>query len=88
MTARKTTRGDDRRHDVAAIALPPELDLERALDTRQTAAILGTAEITLAQWRARGAGPRFFRVGGRSVRYRLRDVFAFRDARSAGKVQP
>jgi hypothetical protein len=87
MAARKTTRGDERRHDVATAILPPELEAERALDTAQTAALLGHAEITLAQWRGLGKGPPFFRCG-RSIRYRLGDVIAYRNARSAGKAAP
>lgn len=84
---RQMTRGEVRRHEVGAAALPPELERERALDTLQTAALLGLAAITLAQMRARGEGPRFFRIG-RSIRYRLGDVIAFRDARSAGRSEP
>lgn len=85
MPPRKSNRGDDRRHDVAATILPPDLEAERALDTRQTAALTGHAEITLAQWRALGKGPPFFRCG-RSIRYRLGDVLAWRDERSAGRA--
>lgn len=87
MAAHKTTRGDERRHDVGATILPPELEGERALDEAQTGALLGLAKITLAQKRARGDGPRFFRVG-RTIRYRLADVIAYRDERSAGKAAP
>jgi len=64
------------------------LDLERALSTRQVAELLGAAEITLAQWRARGEGPRFFKIGKRHVRYRLADVLAYRDARTCGRRIP
>lgn len=60
------------------------LDRERALDTRQTAELLGLATVTLQQLRARGEGPRFFRIS-RSVRYRLGDVLDFRDARTVGR---
>lgn len=57
-------------------------DPERALDTRQTALLLGIANITLQQMRARGSGPRFFKVGRRAVRYRLGDVLDYRTKRS------
>lgn len=60
------------------------LDRERALDTRQVGEILGYAPITLAQMRARGDGPRFFRVNRRTIRYRLGDVLDYRDARTVG----
>lgn len=65
---------------------PGPLDIERALDTRETARILGLNEITLQQHRSRGEGPRWFRAGTRSVRYRLADVLAYRDARMVGKA--
>jgi predicted DNA-binding transcriptional regulator AlpA len=61
---------------------------ERALTARQVGEILGVAEITLSQWRARGEGPRFFRAGRRHVRYRLGDVIAWRDARTVGRREP
>lgn len=35
---------------------------------------------TLESWRRRGIGPRFFRIGGRAVRYRVEDVEAYEDA--------
>lgn len=68
-------------HDATAAA---SIDLESAIDTNQTGEILGLAPITLTQRRMRGEGPAFFRVG-RSVRYRLGDVLAFRDANTVGK---
>lgn len=61
---------------------------ERALNTRQVSEILGVAEITLSQWRARGEGPRFFRAGRRHVRYRLGDVLEWRNARTVGQRTP
>ena len=60
-------------------------DRERALDTRQVGELLGCAPITLAQMRARGDGPRFFRVNRRTIRYRLGDVLDYRDSRTVGK---
>jgi hypothetical protein len=58
-------------------------DPETAITTRDVGGIVGLAEITLAQQRARGEGPPFFRVG-RHIRYRLGDVLAWRDARTVG----
>lgn len=46
--------------------------------------VLGLAPITIYQALARGEGPRFFRVG-RSIRMRLGDVLAYRDARTVGR---
>jgi predicted DNA-binding transcriptional regulator AlpA len=60
-------------------------DPEIAIATRDASRITGLAEITLAQMRARGEGPPFFRVGERNIRYRLADVLAWRDARLVGK---
>ncbi len=63
---------------------PNALDLERAIRVADVGRILGQAEITVHQQRARGEGPPFFRVG-RSIRYRLGDVLAYRDARVVGR---
>lgn len=62
-------------------------ELETAIDSRITARILGISPITLQQLRARAAGPPFFRIG-RTVRYRLGDVIAWRDARIIGRTLP
>jgi len=71
------------RHDTETDATA--LDRERALDTHQVSDLVGLSPITLAQMRARGEGPRFFRASARAVRYRLGDVLAWRDARTAGR---
>jgi predicted DNA-binding transcriptional regulator AlpA len=42
----------------------------------ETSSILGLSKRTLQDWRVRGCGPKFVKVG-RSVRYRLEDVQAF-----------
>ena len=62
-------------------------DLETAIDSRQTARILGLSPVTLQQIRARGEGPPFFRIG-RTVRYRLGDVISWRDERTIGRRGP
>jgi predicted DNA-binding transcriptional regulator AlpA len=62
----------------------PEFGLERALDTSQVSELTGLAPITLAQHRARGSGPPFFRIGSRTIRYRLGDVLDWRDSRTVG----
>lgn len=72
-----------------SVAAAPDLghestELETAIDSRATARILGLSPITLQQLRARGDGPPFFRIG-RTVRYRLGDVIAWRDARIIGR---
>ena len=69
-------------------AAPPighdSTDLETAIDSHETARILGLFPVTLQQIRARGDGPPFFRIG-RTVRYRLGDVIAWRDERTVGR---
>lgn len=64
------------------------LDLERGLTPREVAELLTVHVVTLQQWRARGEGPRYVKYGAspRSpIRYRLRDVLAWRDARTVGR---
>jgi predicted DNA-binding transcriptional regulator AlpA len=77
-------RTQRRRERGAAIELPAELELERAIDSRQLSALVGIAENTLTQYRMNGEGPPFFRIG-RNIRYRLGDVLAWRDAGAVGK---
>jgi predicted DNA-binding transcriptional regulator AlpA len=43
----------------------------------EAARLLGWKEITLAKRRQFGLPPRFIKLGGRSVRYRLEDLEAF-----------
>ena len=47
----------------------------------KAAALLGIEVGTLANWRYRGVGPRFLRLGGR-VRYRLADLADYLDAQT------
>jgi hypothetical protein len=61
------------------------IDPEQAVPTSIASRILGLDEVTLQQRRAKGLEPRFFRIG-RTIRYRLGDVLAFRDARMVGKA--
>lgn len=43
----------------------------------EVAGALKMSRQTLANWRSEGRGPRFIKVGGRSVRYRRGDVEAW-----------
>jgi hypothetical protein len=52
------------------------------LDTRAAAELLGVSPKTLEAWRARGAGPRYTRVG-RLVRYRREDLLPDASKRGA-----
>ena len=47
------------------------------LDEREAAAFLRVAVQTLRNWRWRGEGPRFRKIGLRMVRYRRADLEAF-----------
>ena len=49
----------------------------------QVATILKVPETTLSQWRYRGIGPRWAKVG-RHVRYRDSDLIRWLDDRSSG----
>ena len=47
--------------------------------------ILGVAVQTLRNWRSKGTGPIYFRVGARAIRYDVEDLQRYIDAR---KVRP
>lgn len=83
-----TKRGQQRKTDTAAAELPPDVAAERSLDIPGAAAMLDVAPNTLETWRRLGKGPPFFRIGKRIVRYRLKDLIAYRDARMCGSVKP
>lgn len=56
--------------------------MEKLLDQRETAEILGLSPRSLEAWRVQGAKIPFLRVGGR-IRYRESDIQAFLDANTA-----
>lgn len=60
---------------------PPEVKLEPGdlVDEREAAAILGAQVQTLRNWRWRGLGPRYRRVGQRLIRYHRADLARFID---------
>ncbi len=47
------------------------------LTTYQVSTVLGLQPATLKKWRVLGTGPKFVRVGKRTIRYRLADVKRF-----------
>lgn len=53
---------------------------EQLLETKVIAEYMGTTPQNLAQMRYRGTGPRFIKLGVRSVRYRWSDVEAWLEA--------
>lgn len=52
---------------------------EQLLTTADAAALLGTSRRTLEDWRLRGGGPVFRKVGSRLVRYCDADLARFLD---------
>ena len=55
---------------------------DELLDTRQTAAWLGVAPITLEIWRSKNRGPAYIVCGTRSIRYRRAAVTTWLDAQT------
>lgn len=56
------------------------------LDESEAATKLSVAVQTLRNWRWRGEGPRFVKLGKRAVRYRRGDLDAFVEAGLTGKA--
>lgn len=56
------------------------------LDENEAAASLNVAVQTMRNWRWKGEGPRYVKVGARLVRYRRGDLDAFIEAGAAGKA--
>lgn len=55
----------------------PPLQPGDLVDEAEAAAILGVSRQTVANWRWRGEGPRFRKLGQRLVRYHRADLAAF-----------
>ena len=66
--------------------LPSAENAAFLLDEKEAAASLSVAVQTLRNWRWKGEGPRYVKVGARLVRYRRGDLVAFIEASSTGKV--
>lgn len=58
------------------------------LSELEVSASLKISPQTLRNWRAKGEGPRFFKVGKRVIRYRRSDVDAFIETGLSGKAAP
>lgn len=56
------------------------------LDEREVADALSVALNTLRNWRWKGEGPRFVKLGKRTVRYRRADLEAFVAAGTRGEA--
>jgi len=67
----------------AATSKEPQRDseyLDQLLTEGEASRFLGFSVRSLQGWRVKGGGPRFVKIGGRSVRYRRRDLNAWADA--------
>ena len=54
---------------------------DQLMTEKEAAAILCYSPRALQNWRVRGGGPRYVKVNGNSVRYQMRDLTAWIDAR-------
>lgn len=61
--------------------LKPDVRSDPLMTERETAEMLRIKPRTLADWRARGVGPKFVRLTGRGVLYRVSSVSEFLDSR-------
>jgi len=48
--------------------------LEEAVNTRGASRLTGVPVTTLETWRSRGGGPRFLKLGAKTVRYQRREL--------------
>ena len=55
--------------------------LDGLIDEREAAQFLGYSPRALQNWRARGGGPAFVKVSGRSIRYRRLDLMNWTESR-------
>lgn len=71
-----------------AASMPSQapLSLTDLLDESEASAHLNIAVQTLRNWRWRGIGPRYCKLGARAVRYRRSDLDAFVEAGETGKA--
>ncbi len=51
--------------------------LEEAVNTRAASRLTGVPVTTLETWRSRGGGPRFLKLGAKSVRYQRRELLTW-----------
>lgn len=73
---KRTARIADPETAMAPDTATPRIAL---LDAAGASAYLGLAKHTLDQWRSKGVGPRYTKLGG-AIRYRIADLDAFIEA--------
>ena len=54
---------------------------DQLMTEKEAAEILCYSQRALQNWRVRGGGPQYVKVNGNSVRYQMRDLMAWIDAR-------
>ena len=54
---------------------------DQLMTEKEAAGILCYSQRALQNWRVRGGGPEYVKVNGNSVRYQMRDLMAWIDAR-------
>ena len=59
---------------------------EQLMTEKEAASILCYSQRALQNWRVRGGGPDYVKVNGNSVRYQMRDLMAWIDARKRGNT--
>jgi predicted DNA-binding transcriptional regulator AlpA len=59
-------------------------DLMRYLSEHEVSELTGISIKTLQRWRLAGKGPKFRKLGGRSVRYLVSDIEAWLQAQPSG----
>lgn len=62
-------------------------DCESYLEPRAAANFIGVGHSTLAKWRAKGQGPRWYKIAGR-VRYDVADLKAWLQSERARSQRP
>jgi predicted DNA-binding transcriptional regulator AlpA len=62
------------------------IEQENTLTPVKAARYLGVSEPALRLWRAEGRGPKYFRAGQKLIRYRVRDLNEWIEARLSAPV--
>ena len=59
----------------------PDYHPNQLMTEKEAAGVLCYSQRALQNWRVRGGGPDYVKVNGNSVRYQMRDLTAWIDAR-------
>ncbi len=69
------------KHISEPLAVVTATMLDQLITEKAAADFLGYSVRALQNWRVRGGGPKFVRVSGRSIRYRLRELNDWAESR-------